>query len=241
MSETRFSLAVGEETLVGDILGKLEKVQVLLLHGAGNGHRARQRALREELLRHGVSSAAFDFSGHGESTAHRPGSLEKRLLQASAVLQYVDRQEQLTTVVGTSMSGEIAIRLASAHPERIQHLVLMVGAIYSGEAYKLPFGPDFSTAIRRPQSWRSAATLDLIAEYRGALTMVRALEYSVIPFEIADLLAQAAKRAASVNVIDRPGVDHHLSERIASDEGLRQEIAHAIMRRATTPVQRSGQ
>ncbi|MBB3212073.1 hypothetical protein FHW67_001341 [Herbaspirillum sp. Sphag1AN] len=231
MSETPFSLVVGEETLIGDLLGDSATVQVLLLHGAGSGNRLRQRRLRELLLQQGVSSAAFDFSGHGESSANAPGSLEKRLLQASAVLHHINHQQQLHTVVGTSMSGEIAIRLAYAHPGQIQHLVLMVGAIYAGDAFSLPFGPDFSAAIRRPQSWRSAETLEMIAHFRGALTLIRALEDSVIPFEIADLLAQAAGRASSVRVMDLPGVDHRISERIANDDALRAHIADVIMQR----------
>lgn len=231
MSETRFSLQVNEETLVGDIFGENHCAQVLLLHGGGTGNRECQRCLRKALLQHGLGSAAFDFSGHGESSANTPGSLEKRLLQAIAVMQHVDQRRQLHTVVGTSMGGEIAIRLASAHPDRIQHLVLIVGAIYASDAFSLPFGSDFSTAIRRPESWRTAATLGLMKRYRGALTLIRALEDSVIPFEIADLLAQAATHATSVHVIDLPGVDHRVSERIASDEVLRRQIAHAIMMR----------
>jgi uncharacterized protein len=232
MSETRFSLVVGEETLIGDLLGDSASVQILLLHGAGSGNRQRQQRLREALLQQGVSSAAFDFSGHGESSANAPGSLEKRLLQASAVLHHI---QQLHTVVGTSMSGEIAIRLAYAHPGQIQHLVLMVGAIYAGDAFNLPFGPDFSAAIRRPQSWRSAETLEMIGHFRGALTLIRAMDDSVIPFEIADLLAQAANRASSVRVIDLPGVDHRISERIANDDALLAHIANVIMQREVKP------
>lgn len=231
MSETRFSLVVGEETLIGDLLGDSASAQVLLLHGAGSGNRLRQRRLRDLLLHQGVSSAAFDFSGHGESSANASGSLEKRLLQASAVLRHINHQQLLHTVVGTSMSGEIAIRLAYAHPGQIQHLVLIVGAIYAGDAFCLPFGPDFSAAIRRPQSWRSAATLEMIAHFQGALTLIRALDDRVIPFEIADLLAEAASRASTVRVIDLPGVDHRISERIANDDALRAHVANLIMRR----------
>jgi pimeloyl-ACP methyl ester carboxylesterase len=230
MNEWQFSLTVGAEQLTGDILSPAAGAQALFLHGAGYSHRQRQRLLREELVQHGVGSAAFDFSGHGDSSANQPGSLQKRLQQAQQVLQHLSHDGlQLDTLVATSMSGEIAIRLAHATANRIAHMVLMVGAIYNRTAFTLPFGPDFSAAIRQPYSWREAETLEMIADYRGGLTLIRTLEDAVIPFEVADLLAQAARNALFVRRIDIPGVDHRLSEKMAQDQGLRQHIANAIL------------
>lgn len=231
MNEWQFGLTVGAEQLTGDVLSPATGVHALFLHGAGQSHRQRQRLLREALVQHGVGSAAFDFSGHGDSSANQPGSLQKRLQQAQQVLQHLDHHhdQHPDTLVATSMSGEIAIRLAHATANRIEHMVLMVGAIYSRTAFALPFGPDFSAAIRQPYSWREAETLEMMADYRGGLTLIRTLEDAVIPFEVADLLAQAARRARFVRRIDIPGVDHRLSEKMAQDQGLRQHIANAIL------------
>jgi len=126
------------------------------------------------------------------------------------------------------MSGEIAIRLACDNTKRIEHMVLIVGAIYDRQAFTVPFGPAFSAAIRRPHSWRAAQTLELIATYRGGLTLIRALDDAVIPFEIADLLAQAARQARFVRQIDLPGIDHRISEKMQQDPVLRRRIATAI-------------
>ncbi len=227
LPEACFDVQVAQERLRGDMLGSPASLRALFLHGAGQSHRQRQRLLREDLAQRGFGSAAFDFSGHGDSSANQPSSLQTRLLQAQHVWQHL-AAAQLDTLVGTSMSGEIAIRLACNAHTHIRHLVLIVGAIYDREAFTLPFGPAFSAAIRRPHSWRAAQTLELLATYCGGLTLVRALDDTVIPHEVADLLAQAARHARFVRRIDLVGVDHRISDTMAQDASLRRCIAAAI-------------
>src|SRR5450830_1100146 len=119
MIAQRFELALDDELLVGDTLGPAQQLQALLLHGAGHSQRQRQRLLREDLAHAGFGSAALDFSGHGESSGNSPASLQKRYQQAQAVLQQLDPEQRIHTLIGTSMSGEIAIRLACAPASRI--------------------------------------------------------------------------------------------------------------------------
>jgi len=228
MSPPRFELQVDDEAIVGDVLGDQHQLRALFLHGAGQSHRWRQRLLREELARSGFGSVALDFSGHGESSANSAGSLKKRLRQAQCVLDHADAGRAIHTVVGTSMSGEIALRLACRTPSRIGHIVLIVGAIYDRAAFPIPFGAEFSNVIRRPQSWRQAETLEMIRDYRGGLTLIRALEDAVIPHEVADFLEQAAVSARFRRIVDLPGTDHRVSEAMANDMALLQRIAAAI-------------
>lgn len=228
MTSRRFELQVDDETIVGDVLGEPQQLRALFLHGAGQSDRQRQRLLREELAQSGFGSVALDFSGHGESSANSPGSLKKRLQQAQAVLAHIDTDGTIHTVVGTSMSGEIALRLACNRGSRINHAVLIVGAIYGRAAFSIPFGPEFSSIIRQPQSWRDAETLEFICDYRGGLTLIKALDDAVIPHEVADLLEQAAVSARFRQLIDLPETDHRVSEKMANDVALRQRIAATI-------------
>ena len=228
MNERRFELAIDDEIIVGDVLGATDALGALFLHGAGQSQRQRQRLLREALATLGLGSIGFDFSGHGESSSATPGSLQKRLRQAEQVRRHLDPGHRIHTVAGVSMSGEIAIRLACLDNSGIDHVVLMVGAIYDRAAFALPFGPAFSAAIRRPGSWRDAETLELIRHYRGGLTIIRALDDAVIPYDVADLLMNAAQSARFRRLIDVPDVDHRLSEKMAQDASLRQRIATAI-------------
>ena len=228
MSARRLELQVDDEIIVGDVLGEQHQLRALFLHGAGQSDRQRQRLLREDLVHAGFGSVALDFSGHGESSANSPGSLKKRLRQAQGMLAHADAAQTIRAVVGTSMSGEIALRLACEPGSRIDHVVLIVGAIYDRAAFSIPFGPEFSAVIRQPQSWRQAETLELIRNYRGGLTLVRALEDAVIPHEVADLLEQTAVSARFRRIIDLPATDHRVSEKMTNDAALRQRIAAAI-------------
>lgn len=223
-----FALQSGAETLAGDIVsaGDNNPVHTLFLHGAGQSHKERLRPLRERLALQGYASAAIDFSGHGGSTALAPNSLAKRMAEAQAALDGFTTGPR--TVVGVSMSGEIAMRLACRPENRIAHLITIVGAIYDGAAFHLPFGPGFSAALRRPDSWRDAETLALIRHYRGRITLIRASEDQVIPGEIADLIAANAQAAEACRIVELPGIDHRVSERCAQDESLRELLAQLI-------------
>ncbi|WP_284077533.1 alpha/beta hydrolase [Herbaspirillum aquaticum] len=222
------ALAAGAETLAADILrsAPAQPVHTLVLHGAGQGDRQRQWPLRQALAARGCASAAIDFSGHGHSSALLPNSLSKRLDEAQAALDRFTLAPR--TVVGVSMSGEIALRLACRAENEIAHVVTLVGALYDAAAFTLPFGPAFSAALRRPHSWRDAEVLQMIRHYRGRLTLVRASEDAVIPAEIAELIRQHATAASACRIIDLPGVDHRVSERSAQDAALCARLAALI-------------
>ncbi|MBP0599740.1 alpha/beta hydrolase [Herbaspirillum sp. LeCh32-8] len=228
VSRKDFTLQAGVETLACDIISTpgCGDVHTLFLHGAGHSTRQRQWPVREALARLGHASAAIDFSGHGDSSALQANSLAKRLAEAQSALDRFCRPPR--TVVGVSMSGEIAMRLACIAQNQITHIVTIVGAIYDGAAFHLPFGPDFSAALRRPDSWRDAHVLQQISGYRGRITLVRAAEDKVIPSEIAGLIRENAGAAADCRIVDLPGVDHRVSERSAEDEALRELLAQLI-------------
>lgn len=229
-TRTDSALQAGAETLACDLITApgCGAVSTLFLHGAGQSTRQRQWPLRETLAQHGHASAAIDFSGHGDSSALLPNSLAKRLDEAQAALDRLCDDGAARTVVGVSMSGEIAMRLACRPGNRIGHVVTIVGAVYDGAAFALPFGPDFSAALRRPGSWRDAESLRMIRQYPGRITLVRALEDKVIPAEVADLIRENAHAASACRIVDLPGVDHRVSERSAQDEHLRRSLAELI-------------
>lgn len=223
------ALAVGAETLAADLLHgpASDAVQTLVLHGAGQSDRQRQWPLRQTLALRRCASAAIDFAGHGQSSARQPNSLAKRLAEAQAALDALTVAPR--TVVGVSMSGEIALRLACRPENRIAHVVTLVGALYDGAAFELPFGPAFSAALRRPGSWRDATVLALIRRYPGRLTLIRASEDAVIPAEVAELIREHAVAASACRIVDLPGVDHRVSERSQHDAGLRERLADLIL------------
>ncbi|WP_082016535.1 alpha/beta fold hydrolase [Cupriavidus sp. IDO] len=110
------------------------RASCLVLHGgASTSERSHWSVLRQNLSSRGIGSVAVDFSRHGESSARTANSLSKRDREALAALQYLDEAEP-RAVVGISMSGEIAVRLAADPRDRIARLITVVGAAYDSEA-----------------------------------------------------------------------------------------------------------
>jgi alpha-beta hydrolase superfamily lysophospholipase len=75
-------LSIGRETLAATrILAGDESPSVVSFHGTGTAaHRGRVRYVLDHLAAGGVSSACFDFSGHGESS----GTFETATLRQRA-------------------------------------------------------------------------------------------------------------------------------------------------------------
>ena len=218
MSPEPFELAFDSRVIRGDRLCGKGGDQVVLIHGAGESDRTRFLALRSLLHRHGIGSTGFDCVGHGE-TAGTIGesSLASRTRQASAVIDAFGGQGRLA-VVGTSMGAYNAIRLLDT--QKVDALVLVVPAVYTPEAYDLPFGPQFTAAIRRERSWADSDAWERMGTFTGRLLVLAAEHDSVIPSEIPELLFQSAHRAAwrRLQVID--GASHHRLFSMLSEQPL---------------------
>jgi hypothetical protein len=107
-------------TLIGDILSPGNSPQVLVLHGAGNSNRGRFRTLREELFAKGISSAAFDFVGHGDTGGDlKNSSLSSRTRQACRVVD--DRCKYVGVYIGQAAG---ALSNKKLDPSGARHVYL---------------------------------------------------------------------------------------------------------------------
>lgn len=75
---------------------------------------------------------ALDLPGHGESDRPRPGDFAYDLPAfANVVDEVMDRLGVARAdVLGASMGGGTALTLAARHPERVERLILVAGAVY---------------------------------------------------------------------------------------------------------------
>jgi pimeloyl-ACP methyl ester carboxylesterase len=177
----------------------------MVLHGAGKSSRARFSRLRESLYQCGIPSAAFDFTGHGETGGELLGStLCERSEQASAVIRHACREP--LTLIGASMSGYSAIKLTELFD--VETLVLLVSAVYTLRAYHLPFGPEFSAEIRVPESWRESDAFDVLGGFTGNLLVIAAEYDTTIPAEIPQRIHASAGNAAYRMLHVVPGAGH---------------------------------
>jgi esterase/lipase len=176
------------------------------LHGAGNAHRGDFRLFREQLLNHGISSAAFDFVGHGNTGGElKSSSLLSRTRQACSVVASL-RIQQPFSVIGASMGAYTAVKLLEYY--QIKNMILLVPAMYDSKAYKVPFNRGFTQIIRQPESWGDSDAWQILSEYKGRLYIVAAENDEVIPPEVINRIYDSAINAEERTLFVAPQASH---------------------------------
>ena len=201
-----FQVNFGSNTLIGDVLGPKNSPRVLVLHGAGNSNRDRFRTLREELFAEGISSAAFDFVGHGDTGGDlKNSSLSSRTRQACRVVDSLNLQQPIS-VIGASMSAYTSVKLLEHF--QIKSLILLVPAMYTSLAYTTPFNRGFSDIIRQPQSWVQSDAWRILADYTGRLLIVAGENDQIIPRDVINRIYDSAVNAVERKLYIAPNAAH---------------------------------
>lgn len=204
MLKEKFSVKYNNTKLIGDIIPAGGKPKLLMLHGAGGSNRSRYDLLRELLMKKGVSTAMFDFIGHGETAGDlAQSSLQDRTNQALAVIKHLGLEEM--NIFGSSMGGYIAIKLLEFYPVRT--LILAAPAVYDSAAYDLFFDKGFTNVIRNrinSDAW------DILAKFTGSLLLYYGDKDEVIPKEITDKIWESAIQAKKEKLVF-PNVEHRIN------------------------------
>jgi uncharacterized protein len=183
----------------------------LLLHGGGSSAAEGFRELRTYLHAQGIETVAFDFVGHGRTSGQQSGTtLAERVQQALSVISSQRLDSSALTIIGFSMGAYVAAKVAVQL--QVPRLCLAIPAAYSSQAYKVPFGPEFSQILRTPRSWADSDAFDLIHRYTGHLLVISAEDDNVVPADIPQRYASAGSNSASTvhHIVRRSG--HSLSE-----------------------------
>jgi len=201
-----FQVDSGTRTLIGDIISDSTLPRVLILHGAGNAHRRHFRLFREQLLIHGISSAAFDFVGHGDTGGElKSSSLLSRTRQACSVADSLNIQQPFS-VIGASMGAYTAVKLLEYY--QIESLILIVPAMYIAAAYTIPFNEGFTDIIRQPESWQHSDAWNLLSGYRGRLLIIAAENDKIIPKGVINKIYDSAVNAKERKLFVAPRASH---------------------------------
>ena len=201
-----FNIKFKGHILTGDFLTDHDFARSLILHGGGGSSRSKFSYLRERLFKKGISSCAFDFIGHGDTGGNlKNSSLLERTEQACTVIDSQPVKQPLT-VIGASMGADTAVKLIDRYP--VENLILLVPAIYTTEAYPVPFNDGFTQIIRKPDSWEHSDAWELLADFRGKLFIVAAEFDRVIPYGVIEKIYSSAVRAQNRELYIAPGVSH---------------------------------
>jgi pimeloyl-ACP methyl ester carboxylesterase len=223
--------------LVGDVLGDGDAVDLLLLHGAGRSCRARFREMREEFWAAGITSAAFDCIGHGDTGgALKASSLRSRTEQACRVLDTLSLAPGFS-LLGASMGGYTAVTLTERYP--VASLLLLGPAMYAAEAYAAPFNGGFTEIIRRPGSWEASDAWEILSRFRGRLLVVAGEQDAVIPPGVIRSIYESAKNARERTLYVAP-TSHLIITDLRAKEPARLAEVMALMTRMLTAGEMPG-
>ena len=192
--------------LIGDLISRSSPPQVLILHGAGSANRKYFRLFREQLLLHRITSAAFDFVGHGDTGGQlKSSSLHSRTRQACSVVDSLKIQQPFA-VIGASMGAYTAVKLLEYY--QIKSLILIVPAMYTSLAYTVPFNEGFTDIIRQPDSWDHSDAWDILSEFDGRLLIIAAANDKVIPQGVINKIYDSAVNAKERILYVAPRASH---------------------------------
>lgn len=226
MNSKNITFNCGAETLVGTFCEvDHPQGQVLMLHGAGSSTRERTKYLADYLGTQGVSSFRIDFSGHGESSGKlEESSLEKRVLEAKEAYQVSGFSESVS-VIGSSMSGHVAIKLTEHIP--VSNLILFCPAIYPAEAYSVAFNAGFSEIIRKENSWVDSDCFEILARFTGKILVIIGTEDTVIPSGVIEKL-EASLHGDHQKVVRLAGASHAIHAWLQEKPEIGEEVEEMI-------------
>ena len=198
---------------------------VVLLHGGGlNTSRTRFESLRKQLLNYNISTCAFDFLGHGD-TCGVLSSLKDRTEQSLCIINNYTRKP--VTIIASSMSGYNAIKLLDYGVA--DKLVLFVPAVYTTEAYNVPFGEQFSRIIREDNSWINTDAWDILNGFKGKILLITAGKDTVVKKEITQKIYDSASNASYREYLEIAESSHKIFDFIYKDYNLLHKITNSII------------
>lgn len=202
--------------------------QLLLLHGGGKvtSNRARYDLLRKSLFLQGVSSAAFDCIGHGETGGLlEESSLEKRVRETADVIEGLSLAPPLS-ILGSSMNAYVSLKLLEKY--QVENLILCVPAVYHRDAYKVSFKGGFSEIIRKERSWMETDAWEIVRSFKGKLLIIHAEYDQIIPSEIVPMLYEAAAsvKRKKLHLIRKSG--HQMLDHLEANPSALKETVQTI-------------
>jgi pimeloyl-ACP methyl ester carboxylesterase len=215
-------------SLIGEVLPAEAEARLLILHGAGKSNRGRTRQARQLLAEGGVSNCGFDLIGHGDTGGDLEGwSLIDRYEQAMAVYKNLSVSGPIA-LLGSSMGADTALRLSETIETDV--LILVAPAVYAAEARDVPFGPEFTEIIHRPDSWQSSEMLPVLERFTGRLLLIVAGDDARIPEELPKRLFDIAEQAQTRELLVVPGSPHAIWPFLDEHTDEQRQVVEAILR-----------
>ncbi|MFT4083221.1 MAG: alpha/beta fold hydrolase [Nocardioides sp.] len=204
MESTRITIESPAGTMLGYLhspVGPSRAAGVLFLHGWTSDAESGYGDLPEQMAGRGFTALAVDLPGHGGSGGDR-GALDYQAFVDAAIAAYDTLAAQSAnpdiTIVGTSLGGYLAARLAA--DRSVTRLILWVPTDFSDELTRSGQTFQGSSLTDDALAWRSAphtpddsAALAAFGAFEGRSLIIEAMNDELVPHQtIANYLAVAS-------------------------------------------------
>lgn len=198
---------------------------VVLLHGAGAASKERTGDMASDIVRQGYRVLAFDFAGQGESSGELlRQSLQRRFIQACGFIErHVPASDKLG-LIGFSMSGQTIGDLLNYFGERVSAVGLCAPALYSRQAWAVPFDSGFTGIIRGHESWRDSSAYDALSRFRSRAVLAVPAYDNVIPEGVTKLVVEALNKRATFTHMVFDDAHHKLGLWFKDNEQARHQF-----------------
>ncbi|MFK3775748.1 alpha/beta hydrolase [Pseudomonas sp. NPDC089406] len=229
-----------------------ERAAPVFVVGGARSDFTRLNPLLYRLQQQGIGSLTGNLSGHSQAAepGARDASLASNLAEALRFHRHLDARSD--TLVGHSLGGAIALKLAAQRPS-VRKLVLICPAVYPDAAHSAPFGPAFTAAIRKPFAFLDCDSYAFLRQFQGRVLLVigeydglnskvygqgagtsagvRRMagveRYSPIPEEVIHSLLRSVP-AADVECLMLTDCDHGIAAHLRERPAVADQVAQAV-------------
>lgn len=176
--------------------------QLLAIHGARSDY-TKLNAILYPLQTLGIASLSGNLSGHSRASGIglEETSLGNNMREA---LRYADHlAPHLKTVLGHSLGGALALKVAQAHHASVKKIVLFCPAIYPEAAYHRCFGGAFKEAISTPFGFLDSHSLRFLREFEGDLMLIIGQHDGLRATDFGRLAGQSVGRITLRNTLSK--------------------------------------
>jgi len=199
---------------------------ILFLHGAGASDKNRTKYLEIILARYGIKCHSFNFKGAGgDAKEMSKSSLKQRQLDAERYFEKIEDKQ--VTVCGSSMGAYTAIKLTEKY--KINSLVLFCPAVYTIEAFDVPFNDEFTKIISEKESLLESDAFEILENFQGKILIFIGSADEVIPKKLLDLLDESLNKLKSKEIVMIPDCPHAIHLWLVRHEGWAKKVGKKIV------------